>query len=288
MAKVSFSAKWNTSTNADFRALGSTVSSAFQTVLVKTTDTGQINWSTATNPSANVVAGYEIYRFNDSLQSTAPIFLKIEYGMSESDGWPALWLTIGKGSNGAGSITNVLFARARIKAGMVSVASPGYMSNADGACLSVLYSSASPGGNSHGGYLLIERSRDVNGYATGDALLVSYLAAVGASVVTNVIDYAGGSIVAPPNGIWFAPFDLTTNVSLGFGATTPFFTLCAISSAGVMWTPRGAVGVARANLGAGSVVSNMFTGMDYVGGGDSIVKSDSAGNTYASLALVYM
>lgn len=288
MAKVSFSAKWTNNTNAEFRALGSAVSSAFQTVLVKTTDTGQINWSTVINPAGNTAAGYEIYRFNDSLQSTAPIFLKIEYGMSDSGGRPALWLTIGKGSNGAGSITNVLFARTRIKAGMVTVASPGYMSNADGSCLSVLYSSLSEPYGEHGGFLAIERSRDVNGYATGNALLVTYQQFVGYSTVTNVIDYASGGVVIPSNGIWFAPFNLGVDVSIGFGSTTPFFTLCAISSTGFMWTPRCAVGVAQANLGAGSVVSNMFTGFDYVGGGDTITKSDSAGNNYASLALVYM
>jgi hypothetical protein len=87
--------------------------------LVKTADTGQINWATVSfNPTTgNQVAGYEIWRFNDALQSSFPIFFKLEYGTS-TVGSSASWadcdqitVTVGTGSNGSGDITDIFSAR---------------------------------------------------------------------------------------------------------------------------------------------------------------------------------
>ncbi|MCB1713466.1 MAG: hypothetical protein KDH96_13660, partial [Candidatus Riesia sp.] len=79
MAISSFMAKPSSSTDALFRDWGSKLSAAIQAVgLVKTGDTGQINWSTVTVGTG--IRGYEIFRFNDSLQATTPVFIKIEYG----------------------------------------------------------------------------------------------------------------------------------------------------------------------------------------------------------------
>ena len=96
------------------RATGPAVSNAIQNVgLVKTSDTGQVNWSTVNAPgSANTAAGYEIFRFNDSLQASKPIFIKLEHGTgSGGPGLYALFITIGTGSDGAGNITGILLAR---------------------------------------------------------------------------------------------------------------------------------------------------------------------------------
>ncbi len=97
--------------DATFRAWGTVVSAAFASAgLVQTSDTGQINWTTVLKPTAAItLAGYEIWRFNDSLQGTAPIFLKISYysGQNTSGNSPALRVTVGTGSNGTGAITGV-------------------------------------------------------------------------------------------------------------------------------------------------------------------------------------
>lgn len=107
---------WNTpithTTDANFRAWGSEISARLAAIgLVQTADTGQINWTTVTRPGTNTAAGYEIWRFNDSLQGSAPIFLKVEYGTGSGATSPGMWLTVGTGSNGSGTITGTATTR---------------------------------------------------------------------------------------------------------------------------------------------------------------------------------
>lgn len=73
--------------------------------LVQTSDTGQINTSTATLPATNTSAGYQIWRFNDSLQGTFPIFLRIEYRTGAVANAPGIFIGVGTGTNGSGTLT---------------------------------------------------------------------------------------------------------------------------------------------------------------------------------------
>lgn len=68
---------------------------------VKAGDTGQVDWVAAppaTLPGATY-RDFEIYRMNDALQATSPVFLKLEYQNAR------IRLSMGKGSNGAGLLT---------------------------------------------------------------------------------------------------------------------------------------------------------------------------------------
>jgi hypothetical protein len=93
--------------NAEFRAWAQGIHDGLASFadLTQTADTGQINIATANRPAANGVAGYEVWRFNDAMQATMPVFFKLEYGIDNSPTLPQLIITIGKGSNGAGTIT---------------------------------------------------------------------------------------------------------------------------------------------------------------------------------------
>lgn len=107
---------------ASFNDFGSKVSSALQAAgLVKTNDTGQIDWATNTaypNNVAGVSIGYEIYRFSDTLQDSAPVFLKIEYGsFGNSSISTGFGITIGSGSDGAGNITGIIYSRTTVGTG---------------------------------------------------------------------------------------------------------------------------------------------------------------------------
>lgn len=94
--------------DADFRAWGSEFSAKLALCgLVQTADTGQINWATVTRPAVNVMAGYEIWRFNDTMQASAPIFLKFQFGTTTSATGPGIRIEIGTGSDGAGTITGI-------------------------------------------------------------------------------------------------------------------------------------------------------------------------------------
>lgn len=94
------------SSDADFRAWGSGIAAQLAAIgLVKTADTGQIDWSTVLRPTANNYAGYEIWRFNDSFQATAPVFIKIEYGAGSPVDRPNLRVQVSSATNGAGTPT---------------------------------------------------------------------------------------------------------------------------------------------------------------------------------------
>lgn len=107
MATQNFSVSSAHSNNTDFRTWGKALGDALKACsnLTQTADTGQIDWAAATRPTANLYGGYEIYRFNDALQSTTPVFIKIEYGTGSNASYPAIRVTIGTGSDGSGNLT---------------------------------------------------------------------------------------------------------------------------------------------------------------------------------------
>lgn len=99
-------------TDAGFQAwYGELKTLLFTTLgLTQTADTGQIG-AAAVRPGTNTAAGYVIGRFNDTAQATSPIFFKLEFGTGSSAANPALWITIGTGSNGTGTLTGTVGTR---------------------------------------------------------------------------------------------------------------------------------------------------------------------------------
>lgn len=76
--------------------------------LVLAGDTGQLDPTTVTKPAAAGVAGYRIYRFNDALQATKPVFIKVQYGVAAISTWPPrLIVQVGTATNGAGALAGV-------------------------------------------------------------------------------------------------------------------------------------------------------------------------------------
>jgi hypothetical protein len=101
MTTQTYSAVIDHTTDAGFRAWGSALSTNLAAAgLVQTADTGQINWTTVTRPGTSTAAGYEIWRFADS-----SLYLKIEYGTGGSATLPQMWVTVGTGSSGSGTLT---------------------------------------------------------------------------------------------------------------------------------------------------------------------------------------
>lgn len=100
---------YDVSTAAGVRAFGSSISNAIQaTGLTKTANTGQVDWTTVT---AATTLGSEIYQFNDTLQSTAPVFLKVTYTMAvdgtSSPAWPYIsTIQLGRATNGDTTFTS--------------------------------------------------------------------------------------------------------------------------------------------------------------------------------------
>lgn len=105
----------NNGSVSDFRTWIQEVQAALAAVgMVQTTDTGQINSTTVTVPAINTAAGYEIWK----LPGASPLFMKIEYGSAASATVAQMWITVGEGSNGAGTLTGNTSTRTNFMPGV--------------------------------------------------------------------------------------------------------------------------------------------------------------------------
>lgn len=114
MGNTSWQSGYYVNSTETLRGLGSGFSTAFETAgFVHTSDTGQADWDTITYPSGGYVSwgqfAYEMFRFDDSLQSTNPIFIKLSYSPSTLAGggasYTGLTISIGSSTNGAGVLS---------------------------------------------------------------------------------------------------------------------------------------------------------------------------------------
>lgn len=155
--------------DAEFRQWGSAVASALQSVgLTKASDTGQIDWATVARPSvANTVAGYEIYRFSDSLQATKPVFIKLEYGSGSAITQVSCWITIGSSTNGAGTINSAALTTRRQIAPSTTTTGQSFPAYSSGSSDRIAFFLTNSGSTSYMGFS-IERSKTAAGVTTGD------------------------------------------------------------------------------------------------------------------------
>lgn len=205
-------AQYNLNADQAFRTWIQGISDGLAAVgLVQTADTGQINIATVTSTlgSGNVIRGYQIWRFSDPLQATAPVFFKIEYGSQANGNGPAIWLTVGKSSDGAGNINTVVSRRHNwgSASGQVNTSSPLLISS-DGSGVVVLMTKGFQGGSpSWDMAFIIERSRNADGTPNGDGLMLC-----GTGVNTNqdpiysqFMSY-GASAWSATQNYWPVPF----------------------------------------------------------------------------------
>lgn len=152
---------WGTTLNQKLTALG----------LVQTADTGQINWNTATFPANSYVPGYEIWRFDDALQATAPIVFKLRYyhyGFGAVP--PQLVLSVATGSDGAGNLTGVT-------SGEIGVSNNGTASGPSLMCYGSMVNgklsiALNPTAASVETFFAIHRTNDANGDPTATGCII--------------------------------------------------------------------------------------------------------------------
>lgn len=161
--------------DADFQAWVQGIHNALIAIgLTQTADTGQINPATVTKPTAGSQSkGYEIWRFADTLQSSVPVFFKLEYGSGNSNlNQPGMWITVGSGSDGAGNLTGQLTSRDSIAPSGSKTAGtvlPTYVSG-DSGSVSVACN-VDTGSNSFGFAFHIMRPRDNSGAVTNEGVI---------------------------------------------------------------------------------------------------------------------
>lgn len=85
------------SSDANFREWTSLIHDGMLAVgIVTESVAGEMDFATVSAPAGtNEKTGFRLYRFNDSLQSTTPVFFKFIYGSGAVVNRPALWFQIG-------------------------------------------------------------------------------------------------------------------------------------------------------------------------------------------------
>jgi hypothetical protein len=116
MATSTTSTPVSNASNAAFQTWVAEIITQFTDVgLTQTSDTGQINTGTVSAPAAAYTSqGYAIFKFNDSLQTDYPVFIRIDFGSASAATDPAMWVTVGTGSNGSGTINGTVMTKVAV------------------------------------------------------------------------------------------------------------------------------------------------------------------------------
>lgn len=229
-------------TDAAFRVwIAEAITLLFTTLgVTQTADTGQVNTATVTRPVVvNTVAGYVIGRFNDTAQSTSPIFFKLEFGTGTTQPTsPAIWITVGTGSNGSGTLTGVVGTRAAIGgfAAVASTVTPYVTSacyNTTAGFLGFVWKmGAAPNPWQPLGGFFIFRSADATGAVTTESamLLTASLNASGSTangqmqVISYLTSTAYNTATPYNGGFWGTyPFSLSSTLLAGNTYVGPIF-----------------------------------------------------------------
>lgn len=179
-------------------------------------DTGQLTISTATHPTlTNTVVGYRVYKMNDTLQATKPCVMKLQFGSGAAANTPVLTVTIGTGSDGAGTITGTLCGPLAVTSALNGTNATNSYGSANTNRFQILLFVRNAATDSL--LFSIERTHDgTTGADTGDGFLVTWQNTTPGSV-TNWVNSTPGSQPPAENGFTV----VLSNVSISsFGSNT--------------------------------------------------------------------
>lgn len=242
--------------------------------LTQTADTGQTNGSGLTRPGTSTVNAYIVGRFNDTAQSTNPIFFRIDFGTGGTTTTPAMRLTVGTGSNGSGTINGLttLAACAMTVTGAASSNTTAYLTRAcynstDGVFwLAWKYNSQGNANVTQGGCLIF-RSADNTGAQTTDSTMIvtgggsangapyAGSSAVFVQVISHLNNQAYTSAPWPSSVHSFVTYGLTATLFSGNAQVFPEYQYTPV----IGITPWWAI-VVIADLGVGSTISATLVG----------------------------
>ena len=278
MAKSIFGLQLSNDTVELFRAWGSELSAQIGTILTRVPQTNDIDWVTVNLPSSGSYGGSEVYRFNDTSQSTAPIFIKFEYGRVSTAN-VQIRATVGKTQDGDGGIGEQLLSPTVTLAGVAAgTIENSYVSGGS----SWFALSLAPAAASRGGFFVVERAVTSGGMPYPAAVLLGWQLSSPDQQQWRFVDYIATTSESVAGGIVAIPLPLTSDRSIANGTTAPIFPAACISPAGVFWRPRVILGTARQNAGLGEVVSGLLDGNTYLSLGGGSQGSDQRSSPFAT------
>lgn len=234
MTTDTYSAPIDHSTDAAFRAWGSAYAASLTASgLVHVVFPGQIDWTSVVRTGPNSDTGFMVFRFDDALQATVPIFIRFDFGTDSSSATrPRIRVTIGRSTNGVGVIGDVILAIYQF-AGVNGVF-PTAANYTTRAChvpgfFGVMWGLGAASGIWLGG-LFVYRSTDSSGTPTGDQIMVYRSAGSGALQGVIVWNAATNTILTMDQG---------TNSYIPGGVTSSYIGADAQAYKHYYATPRG-------------------------------------------------
>jgi hypothetical protein len=238
------------------RAAGSAISGLFSTAgLTKASDTGQVNWTTITWTTGTSTLGFEIWKCNDSLQSTKPVYMKVTYTQT-SNVIRISTVQLATGTDGAGTLNGVVGISLSASSSSVSASTTTWVACGDGSGISFC-SSQSIVTTANSVFFWFDRSRDGTGVITSESVNFGTCQQGGVtSSNTGTIEFTsgvahnsssnGGAILAPVN-------NLVTTLSTG---TDVYVVPCTYGANGKLLPPPLAlVGYINGDIAAGSTIT---------------------------------
>lgn len=199
MTTVAWSARIRHDSDATFREWGLDLRTRMVAAgLVNTADTGQINFASVVRAGTNANAGYDIFRFADTQQATAPIYIRVDYGTGSSTTAPRVQFTIGTGTNGAGTVTGTALTISRpFHSSAVQTTDTlrnSYICVVDG-FLGIFWKA---GSSNTIGFLAVCRTIDASGVATATGAMVVWGGGIASSVTaTQALRFAATAQAFP-------------------------------------------------------------------------------------------
>jgi len=168
--------------------------------VVQTSDTGQANWATATRSAG----AYEIWRFNDTLQSTAPAFWKFSFLNAGTN--CRVQIELASGTDGAGNLTGRIGSLFNHDLSNDTANAQQYYFSSTPSRLTVwMEADALHNQGVNGALFTIERSRDNTGTELGSGIMLWIIRNGGAAGCT----WIAGSATAVPAALNFSSFQHT-------------------------------------------------------------------------------
>lgn len=286
---------------ATFKAYGENITTALNAMgFVQTADTGQLDFSTASSYSlgSGVYFGYQVWRFNDTLQSTRPIFFKVHFitgsFSSSAIGFVGIRLEVGSSTNGSGGITghgNYGIVQQAVPGGSGTALTYNNFMSSDGSGFVYAHMIDSPNAD-NSCMFMIDRFRDANGNALGDGFVLGVRTRNAATwswfLSFNTIGGLGRYPYNTARGSSLLPSALGAAVTNSVGPTSyfsPYYSM--VLGGNGLYHLKMIMSYASADYGFNSnqVVPHMGSNKTYKTLGTQIGYADSRNQQYASHAL---
>lgn len=200
------------------------------TTQATTTQSGSATTSTPLSivlPLANEMV-YEIWRANDALSGSSPIFLKFEYGSAGTSSNPNFTIIAGQASDGGGNISGLMTSiRTTVlngisgSAGNDTTARNHFFCGTAGRISMALNNNAANSSTIHG-HVNIERSHDSSGSDTGSYFTMLTSGFDGSSQKIFQVSLVNGLVGGPPaqETKWLGACPTTADTTWTYNSTT--------------------------------------------------------------------